>query len=203
MSKILWRGLAGAGVALLVAGTAYAQQPQGARVVGTVTSVDGQVLSIKTERLGDVKVALTANAVVFGVNKGSLADIKQNSFIGVGAMPQPDGSQRAIRITVFSEVQRGVGEGHRPWELPNSTMTNGAVDQVAGGVQDRTLTVKYKGGEQKVLVPPEAAILVYAVGDKSELKAGAKVAILGAAKKPDGTYEAGRVNVGRGDIEPR
>jgi hypothetical protein len=190
--------------AMLAAGAAFAQQPPSARVSGTVESFDGHVLAIKSAKLGAVKVNLTGNVAVFGVSKATIADIKPGSFIGVGAMPQADGSQRAIQVTVFAEVQRGLGEGHRPWDArPNSTMTNGAVDKTVGSVDGEVLTVKYKGGEQKIVVPPEARILSYAVGDKSELKPGARIAIIRALKKPDGSLEANRVNVGRGEVVPQ
>ena len=188
----------------LAAGGAYAQQPPSLRVSGTVESFDGHVLAIKSAKLGEVKVNLTDNAAVFGVSKAAIDDIKPGAFIGVGAMPQPDGSQRAIQVTVFAEVQRGVGEGHRPWDArPNSTMTNGAVDKTVASVDGQVLIVKYKGGEQKVVVPPDAKILAYAVGDKGELKPGARVAVLRAQKQPDGTLEANRVNVGRGEVVPQ
>ena len=174
------------------------------RVSGTVESFDGHVLAIKSTKLGEVKVDLTGDVAVFGVSKATLADIKAGAYIGVGAMPQADGSQRAIQVTVFAEVQRGLGEGHRPWDArPNSTMTNGAVDQTVASVGGQVLTVKYKGGEQKIVVPPEAKILAYSVADTSELKPGAHVAVLRAAKKPDGSLEANRVNVGRGGVVPQ
>jgi hypothetical protein len=190
--------------ALLAAGAAFAQQPPSVRVSGSVESFDGQVLAIKSAKLGEVKVNLTDNVAVFGVSEATIADIKPGSFIGVGAMPQADGSQRAIQVTVFAEVQRGVGEGHRPWDArPNSTMTNGAVDKTVGSVDGQVMMVKYKGGEQKIVVPPDAKILAYAVGDKAELKAGARVAIIRALKKPDGSLEANRVNVGRGEVVPQ
>ena len=82
-------------------------------------------------------------------------------------------------------------------------MTNGAVDQTVAGVEGPVLTVKYKGGEQKIVVPPDAKILAYSVGDKSELKPGAHVAVLRAVKKPDGSLKASRVNVGRGEVVPQ
>ena len=190
--------------ALLAAGAAFAQQPPSVRVSGTVESFDGHVLAIKSAKLGEVKVNLTDNVAVFGVSKATIADVKPGSFIGVGAMPQADGSQRAIQVTVFAEVQRGLGEGHRPWDArPNSTMTNGAVDKTVGSVDGQVMMVKYKGGEQKIVVPPDARILSYAVGDKSELKPGAHVAIIRALKKPDGSLEANRVNVGRGEVVPQ
>jgi hypothetical protein len=98
----------------LAAGAASAQQPQTVRVAGTVESFDGRVLAIKSDKLGVVKVNLTADATVFGVSKATIADIKPGSYIGVGAMPQPDGSQRAIQVTILAESQRGLSEGHRP-----------------------------------------------------------------------------------------
>ncbi len=190
-----------AAACLAFAAVAFAQQPPSVRVAGTVESFDGHVLTIKSAKLGEVKVNLTDNAAVFGVSKATIADIKPGAFIGVGAMPQADGSQRAIQVTVFAEVQRGLGEGHRPWDArPNSTMTNGAVDKTVGSVDGEVLMVKYKGGEQKIVVPPEAKILAYSVSDMSELKPGAHVAVLRALKKPDGSLEANRVNVGRGDV---
>ena len=189
-------------VVLALCSSAWAQQP--VRVAGTVESFDGHVLAVKSETLGEVKVALADNAAVFGVSKATLADVKPGAFIGVGAMPQPDGSQRDVQVTVFAEVQRGLGEGFRPWDArPNSTMTNGAVEQTVAGVDGQVVTVKYKGGEQKVVIPPDTAILAYAVGEKSELKPGAHVAIIRALKKPDGSLEANRVNVGRGEVVPQ
>jgi hypothetical protein len=140
---------------------------------------------------------------VFGIGKATIAGIKPGVYVGVGAMPQADGSQRAIRVTVFAEVQRGLGDGFRPWDVrPNSTMTNGAVEQTVSSVDGQVMMVKYKGGEQKIVVPPDAIILAYAVSDKAELKPGAHVAIGRAVKKLDGSLEANRVNVGRGEVVP-
>jgi hypothetical protein len=189
---------------LALLGGAAAAQQQTVHVSGTVESFDGHVLAIKSDKLGAVKVALSRDANVFGVSKATLADIKPGAFIGVGAMPQPDGSQRAIQVTVFAEVQRGLGEGFRPWDRqPNSTMTNATVADTVKSVDGQVLTVKYKGGEKKIVVPPEAVILAYSVGDKSELKPGAHIAIVRALKKPDGSLQANRVNVGRGGVVPR
>lgn len=196
-------GVACAFVAVAAA-AAWAQQPPPARLAGTVESFDGHVLTIKSPKLGEVKIGLTGEVTVFGVGKATLADVKPGAFIGVGAMPQPDGSQRALQVSIFAEVQRGLGEGFRPWSArPNGTMTNGAVDQTVESVDGRILTVKYKGGAQKIVVPPDAVILAYAVGAKAELKPGAQVAVLGTTKKPDGSLEASRVNVGRGEVVPQ
>ena len=190
------------GFAFLFAVTcAWAQQPS-TRVVGTIQGVDGAMLVVKTEK-GEVKVNVSDQLRVMGVEKVLLTDVKKGDFIGVGAMPQADGSQRAIQVTIFAESQRGTGEGHRPWTRPNSTMTNATVDTTVAGVDDQVLMVKYKDGEKKIIVPPEALMLRYVEGDKNELKAGARIAISGATQKPDGSLETSRVNVGRGGYAPQ
>jgi hypothetical protein len=183
-------------IAASIAGAAGAQQT--VRVAGTIAAVDGAMLTVKGRDGAEQKVRLTDNARVFGVVKATLADVKPGSFIGVGAMPQPDGSQKAIRVTVFAESQRGTGEGHRPWDRPGSTMTNATVDQTVKSVDGQVLMVKYRGGEKKIVVPPEAAILAYVASDRSELKPGAQIRIVRAIKQADGTLSADRVNVGRG-----
>ena len=180
---------------------ASAQQAQTQRVAGSIAGVDGSTLVVKT-RDGEVKVNVTDNVAVFGVVNATLADIKKGSFVGVGAMPQPDGSQKAIRVMIFAESQRGTGEGHRPWTQPGSTMTNATVDTTVSSVDGQELTVKYQDGEKKIIIPPGLAIQQYVPGDKSELKPGANILIIRAVKKPDGTLEAAGVNVGRAGVVP-
>ncbi len=184
-------------VAALAATSAIAQQPQTVRVRGTIASVDGSTLVVKQDTGPDVTVKLADSGQVFGVAPAKLADVKIGDFIGVGAMPQPDGSQKAIQLMIFAPSQRGLGEGFRPWDRPGSTMTNGTVDTTVEGVNGRVLTVKYKDGEQKIIVGPDAVIRSYVPGDKSELKPGAHIAIVRADKMPDGTLQTGRINVGR------
>src|SRR4029079_5931694 len=111
----------------IIATPAFAQQPAPARVRGTIEKVEGSVLTVRSGE-ADVKVTVADNVQVFGVTKATLADVKVNSFVGVGAMPQTDGRQRALQVMIFAEQQRGLGEGHRPWTQPGSTMTNGTVD---------------------------------------------------------------------------
>lgn len=200
----MFKGIFATIIVVAAASGAFAQQPAAVRVVGAVESFDGNVLSVKSEKLGEVKVNLTADATVFGVTEATVADIKPGAYIGVGATPQPDGSLRAVQVTVLAESQRGLSEGHRPWDArPNSTMTNGTVDQTVASVDGRVVIVKYKDGEKKIIVPPDARILAYQAGDKSELKPGAHIAIVRAIKKPDGSLETNRVNVGRGEVVPQ
>jgi hypothetical protein len=194
-------GLAGVAVAAMLAASAALAQ-QTVRIRGPIEAVDGSMLTVKGGEAGDVKVKLTDNVAVFGVVKASLADIKPGAFIGVGATPQADGSQRAIQITIFAETLRGTGEGHRPWDRPNTTMTNATVDTTVAGVDGQVITVKYKDGEKKIIVAPDAVIRAYVAGSRDELKPGANISIVNAMKKPDGTFEAARVTVGRDGIMP-
>ena len=204
ISSSLPRTLVASLIIMAVLGTAAcAQQPPTVRIRGTIESVDGANLMIKSREGTDMRVRMTDNVAVFGVAKTELSDIKEGSYIGVTAMPEPDGIQRAIAVHIFPENQRGAAEGFRPWDQrPNSTMTNATVAQTVKGTDGQNILVKYKDGEKKVVVPPGTPIVTFVAGDKSELKPGAKVIIFGAAKKDDGSLEANRVNVGRDGITP-
>ena len=186
------------------ASVAWAQPaPPPVRIRGTIEAVDGPVLSIKSREGTDMKVRMTDNVAVFGVAKTALSEIKEGSYIGVTAMPEPDGTQKAVAVHLFPENQRGAAEGFRPWDQrANSTMTNATVAQTVKGTDGQNILVKYKDGEKKVLVPPGTPIVTFVASDKSEVKAGGKIIIFGAVKKDDGTLEANRVNVGRDGITP-
>ena len=178
----------------------YAQQPQAIR--GTIDKIDGGIVSIKQANGADVDVKLLDDAKVFGVQAGTIADIKPNDFIGVGAMPQPDGSQKAIQVTIFAESQRGTGEGFGPWDRPGATMTNGTAESTVASVNGQVVMVKYKGGEQKIIIGPDATIRRYVLGTKDELKPGAHVSVVRPEKAPDGSLQTARINVGIGNMVP-
>ena len=207
MNFTMWRAAAAAAITLTLVGSALAQQPAPVRVRGQIEKVDGNTLTVKARDGASLTIAVPDNVRVMNFVQATLADIKPNSFIGVTAMPQADGSQKAIAIHIFTEAQRGTGEGHRPWDLrPGSTMTNAAVETTAAGVDGQVLTVKYKAGdktdEKKVIVGSDAAIVAYAPGEKGDLKPGAQVIIFGAQKQADGTLTAQAVNVGKGVTPP-
>jgi hypothetical protein len=202
MSRTVSRILTGTLVAAaLTVSPALAQQPQ--RLNGTVQKLDGNMLMIKARDGAELHVMLASNVQITAVLKASLSDIKEGSYIGSGALPQADGSQKAVEVHIFTEAQRGTGDGHRPWEgAPNGTMTNGSVGTAVTSVDGQTLTLKYKDGEKRLIVPPGTPIVRYEVGTQSDLKAGAAVRINNATKKPDGTFEASRVSVGRDGAAP-
>jgi hypothetical protein len=197
--------LIGAALAsVLAVSMAVAQQPATVRVRGIIEKLDGPALMVKARDGSTVTVTLADKLVVVAVAKATAADIKEGSFIGSGAMPQADGSQKALEVHIFAESQRGTGEGHRAWDgAPNSTMTNGTVGATVTGVEGPVVTVKYKDGEKKIIVPAGVPIVRYEVAERAELKPGAAVTVPFATKKPDGTLEAARINVGRDGVVPQ
>ena len=189
--------------AILATPMAWSQDAPPVRVRGTIERIESPVFLVKSRDGTELKIVLADNAVAVGVVKATLADIKAGSYVGIGAMPQSDGTQRALEVLIFPEAMRGVGEGHYPWDLqPKSTMTNGNVEQVVTGVDGETLTVNYKDGEKKIIVPAGVPIVTFVSGDKADLKPGAKIFIAAAKKLPDGTLQAARVNYGKDGLTP-
>src|SRR5258707_4141611 len=151
----------------------WAQQPQTMRLRGTIEKVDGSTLGVKTRDGAQATLTLTVNAVVVSVARARLADIKEGSYIGSGAMPQADGTQKALEVHIFAETQRGTGDGHRPWDgAPNSTMTNGTAGSAVTGVDGSTIAVKYKDGEKEIVGGPGVPILRYEIGSLSQGQPG-------------------------------
>ncbi|HLN36500.1 MAG TPA: hypothetical protein VK337_01890 [Xanthobacteraceae bacterium] len=200
MTMMTRRTLGASAVALLFAASfAAAQAPQMVRVRATLENVSVPMLTAKARDGAEMKIKLADNAPVNEVVQASLADIKDNSYIAVTAMPQPDGSQKAVAILIFPEAMRGVAEGFRPWDLePSSTMTNATVAEQVKSTDGQTLTVKYKDGDKKILVTPATIIVTYKKSAASDLKAGQKIFVAAAKKLDDGTLEA--PNVAYGDV---
>jgi hypothetical protein len=206
MHQMTRRALGAAGLALIVSASATWAQQQAptVRVRGTIEKVDGNTLTVKSRAGETLTVKLADNVRVAAMLKATLADIKQGAFIGVTAMPQPDGSQKAIGIHIFMESQRGVVQArHSSWDRePGSTMTNANVESTVAGVDGQTIMVKYPDGEKKVTVAPNTPIVAMAPGSKDDLKPGAQFIIMAAQKQPDGSLAAPAINVGRGGAAP-
>ncbi|HZC56159.1 MAG TPA: hypothetical protein VE396_08950 [Xanthobacteraceae bacterium] len=189
---------------LLIASFAAAQAPQTVRIRGEIEAVDGPMLTIKARNGDRVKVKLADNARVIAMVKASLADIKPGAFIGVTAMPQPDGSQKAIGLHIFMDAQRGVVPARStPWDRePGSTMTNADVESTVASVDGQVIMVKYPDGEKKIIVPPNTPVVAFAPGTTGDLKPGAQMIIFAAQKMPDDSLMASGINVGRDGAAP-
>jgi len=196
--------LAAIGVtALLASLPVSAEEAAKMRARGTIEQVDGDAFGVKTRAGSDLKVRLAEKPTILAVTASSLADIKPNTFVGITALPQVDGSLKATEVHLFAEALRGAGEGHYPWDLqPNSTMTNAAVTQQVTSIDGQTLTLKYKDGEKQITVPADIPVVEVVPGDKSDIKEGAKIFIFSGTKQADGSLEAAIMLIGRGGITP-
>jgi len=185
-------------IAVLMVTAASAQQPT--RIRGEIVRADGATLQVKDRSGATVDVKLADDARVSALVKASLADIKNDTFVGIAGMPRPDGSIEAFSIHIFLPTQRGVvPDRHGPWDArPGSTMTNAYVESKVEAKDGDMFTVRYKDGEKKIAVSPATVITAVAAGDKSELKPGASIIIMGGDKQPDGSVLAKTLYVGRG-----
>jgi hypothetical protein len=186
----------------LGASTGEAQTMQGMGVRGTVVSLDGPLLTVKTREGTNATVKLAENPRLFGMVKASIVDIKPGVYIGTSSVPRQGSTSRALEIHILPEALRGAGEGDFPWDLaPGSSMTNGTVDSPVESVDGLTITVSYKGGERKVVIQPDTAVVTYGPADKSDIKPGAPVFVF-ARKQADGSLTAGAVTVGKNGVAP-
>ena len=206
MHKIARAAVVAAGLGLIAAATAWGQMAPAkpGHLRGTIEKVDGNTLTVQVRGGGTATVKLADAPRITAMEAAKLSDIKEGAFIGVTAMPQADGSQKAIGLHIFMDAQRGaVPAGFIPWDRePGSTMTNADVTTMVTGVDGQTFTVKYKDGEKKVIVPPNTPVVRFALGSKDDLKAGAQFFIVAATKQADGTYTAPNINVGRDGAAP-
>jgi len=172
------------------------------RVRGTVQKLENNVLTVRSRDKSVVSIKLADNFAVLGITNANLADVTAGKFIGTATLGERNGALVALEVHVFPESMRGLGEGHYPWDLkPDSKMTNANVASVTRIGKDRILTVQYKGGEQKVLVPESAKIVIYVPAKRSALKRGAHIFAV-AQRQPDGSLTAARVGVGLKGITP-
>jgi hypothetical protein len=165
------------------------------------TNVTGKVVSFKGAELivaspSDVKVSVGDKTVIRSEVPIQFSEITSGMYVGATASKQPDGTFLASQINIFSEDQRGTGEGHRP--LGNATMTNANVERVEDitvkDVKGRMLKLKYKDGEVDVLVPPDISINKRVVSDRSAVKPGSEVSVT-VAPEADGSLSARQITV--------
>ena len=141
--------------------------------------------SVKGRDGNPVTVKLADDVKVLAVDRKSLADVKQGVFVGITAMPQPDGTQKAVEIHIFPEALRGTGKGHRPWDLmPNSTMTNANIESAVASSDGQEVVLKYKDGEKKFVVPANVEVVMFAPAAVADLKPGEKIFVSPGKKQP-------------------
>jgi hypothetical protein len=193
--------LLSAAVLALASAAAGAQAP--APVRGTVTGLEGNVLSVKTRDGKDVKIHLADKFGVSAAKAITLADIKPGDFVGPASRKRADGTLEAISVQLFPAALRGViAQSHGPWDLePGSLMTNSTVAKIVQMPKGRELTLEYPGGTQKVFVPEGVPMFTTVPGDRSLLVPGATIFAM-ARPGPGGQLAAARVTVSKDGAKP-
>lgn len=167
---------------------------------GVIEDVSSNALTFKTRTGAQQTIGLTDKTGVVRASKADLASIKTDSFVGSAAIPQANGTLKALEVTVFDARLKGSGEGHYGWENADGstgTMTNGTVGKLSSA-NGRTLTVNYKGGEKQLVVPDDVPIAFVEPGSAAELVKGAQVVVFPAE---DGKNARG-IAIGKDGFQP-
>ena len=182
---------------------AQAEEAPGMRigVRGEITEVGAERVKVHANSGENLTVNLTKDTKIRAVTLANIEDIKPGSYIGSAAIPQEDGSLKALEVHVFPPELAGSGDGHRPFDLAKgSSMTNGSVGDLVVS-NGRVLTVNYKGGQQKILVPEDVPIVNLVPGDRSLLKVGVKIVTF-VTQGADGTLTAQSISAGKDGVTP-
>jgi len=194
--------LALAGMSL--AGRAFAQTATAgtpARLRGKIDEVSGDIVQLTLRNGTKASANLPSNVRLTWLTVTQVGNIKEGSYVGTAAVPQADGTLKALEVQVFPESMRGVGEGSRDWDLgPGSSMTNGTVGSLVAA-KGRTITITYKGGDKRVVVPDDVPIVTYEPANREALTVGASVLVNGS-RAADGTVTATSVSVGKNGLVP-
>lgn len=189
-------------LAVALASVGPAQAVERAHIRGTVAAVEGAAVTIKTTDGKTVGLTLDDGWKLGGLAPASLADVKQGTFIGTANVEDADGN-KALEVVVFPEAMRGVGEGNYGWDLkPKSAMTNANVKSLVEGVEGRTVTLSYKGGEKKVTIAPDTPIVAAVPATKADVVAGAKVFVVGMPNADGTMLSDGFMAIGKDGVTP-
>jgi hypothetical protein len=200
ISKTGFTVLAGALIAATLGFSAYAADT--VRVRGTVASLDGKTLVVKTREGTEAKIMLKDDWKVSSVAKASVDDIKEGDFVGIASLPTAEGGDGALEVLIFPAAMKGTGEGSYAWDLkPNSSMTNATVANAVKSVEGHTVTVTYKGGQKKISITDGTPVVTFAPAVEADLKSGATV-FVPSEKAADGSLSSARVVVGTNGVVP-
>jgi hypothetical protein len=186
-------------VGLALVAQIAAAQTTTQRIRGTITAVEGSVLSVKTREGQDIKISMADNVTVSAAKAVKLSDFKPDAYVGATARVNAAG------VLVASEVHAlppAAAPGHTPWDsAPGDTMTNANLVKVVKTTAGNELTMEFKGGSKQILVPEGIPIVDFVAGDKSLLVPGATI-FTGAQVSADGKISAARIAVSKDGVKP-
>lgn len=185
--------------ALLAFLSAAAFAQTNVRVRGTISALNGDVLSVKSREGRDIQLHLAPDVQIVTPKEVTLADFRPGSYVGVTSVKGPDG--RLVAKTVHA-IPPQVQSGHTPTDSqPNAMMTNANITSVTQLGSANELTLKYKDGEQKILVTPDTKYITFTPGTRADLKPGERI-FSGARVEGDGRFVAPRVVVSKNRVNP-
>lgn len=190
-----------AALALVLAATAADAQPP-PRVRGTIQAVEGETLVVSLSNDGVVRLALTDMTGINGLERRTMADITDNTFVGATAVKNRDGRWEATEVHIFPESMRGAGEGHYAWDLPESTMTNGAATGVVAKGRGGTMTVRHGDGSVEIDVTRRTEIVALTMGSRALLVPGAEIMALAAPAEGGGAPTAVAIIAETNGVKP-
>jgi len=193
--------LTAAAFALAVLPVAALAQGTPIRINATITALTGDHLALRTQDGDALDVLLPPGVRIGAVAERSLDSIHPGEFVGSAARRGRDGKLHALEVHIFPEAMRGTGEGHRPMDAPEQTMTNAAVDGIASVADARTLRLRYPGGEQEIEVGPDVRVVGLLLGDRSLLVPGAAVTVR-ALRADDDRLTAVSIQAEKDGVKP-
>lgn len=191
-------------LALLVASCAAAQAEDGppVRLRGAIESYSPPMIVFKERGGATLNLLLPEDTGIVEVIPSDVAAIQPGSYVGTATIPRPDGKLQSLEVVVFPEAARGSSEGHYPWDLkPDTSMTNATVADLSRVTDGRMLTLRYKGGEKTVIVPPGVPVVTLRPGTRALIVAGAKAFVV-ADVDDQGRHVVRRLLIGRNGLQP-
>ncbi|MVW79275.1 hypothetical protein [Bordetella sp. 02P26C-1] len=187
-----------------VGSTAALAEPAAAQVHvrGTITSLAGDQLQVKSRDGQAVSVQLKQGWKATAVQKAEISDIKPGDFVGIASLPKSEGGDGALEVLIFPPAMKGTGEGSYGWDLkPNSTMTNATVGDAVKSVDGSVVTVNYHGKDKKISIPNGTPVVTLAPATADDVSPGT-VVFIPAEKGQDGALSASRLVVGKDGVVP-
>jgi hypothetical protein len=185
-------------LALLGIATVSVHAQSTLRVRGTISDFDGSVLAVKSRDGKDLKLKLADNATIVAAKAITVSDLKPGDYVGATTRSGTEGARVAVEIHTLAPT---TPEGHIPWDLePESMMTNANVASVESA-SGQYVTLQYKGGSQKILVPQGTPIVTNTPADRSYLKRGEYIFTI-AQVGADGLMTVQRVQVSKDGVRP-
>ena len=181
----------------IMSAPADAQKPM--RVRGTITAVDGDMLTLNSLDGKVLKVQMNEKTAFATAKALKLEDLKPGDYVGSTSKAGPDGKLVASEVHM---IARTVKEGHGPWDMgPGTLMTNANVGSVAKVTGGHELTLEYTGGSQKILVPPGTPIVTTVPADRTAVAPGVYV-FIAAMVADDGRITAARIQASKDGVKP-